>query len=183
MTSAVRGPTPGTVSQQRHPVVLGGQRVEPRLDRADGRRGSGAGRAAGAARPATARRGRTRPAAGPACRARQPGRRPGPVPQRGRRPWPTEQAADAVLAADPLGRRAACAGRSATPLPGGPRRHRHASSSPRAASRASFRASSRSVLRLTCFHCQAAPVVLATQRRGPSCSHRSWTQPAGSRPR
>src|SRR6516162_5812666 len=51
--------------------------------------------------------------------------------------------------------------------------------SPIAASRASLSASSRSVLRLTFFHCQAAPVVLATRQRRPSSLQVSRIHPAG----
>ena len=50
--------------------------------------------------------------------------------------------------------------------------------SPTASNRASLRASSRSVFRLTCFHCQADPVVLATRAESPAASQRSSTQPA-----
>jgi hypothetical protein len=53
-----------------------------------------------------------------------------------------------------------------------------ASTSPTAASRARFRASSRSVFNLVCFHGQAAPMVLATSAGSFSSSQRSWTQPA-----
>ena len=105
-------------------------------------------------------------------------RRPGLGAQRGRQALAHEQAADAVLAADPLRDQPFPQADERLPLPDVRGGTATPSISPTAASRASLRASSRSVLRLTCFHCQAAPVVLATTAARPSSPHRSWTQPA-----
>jgi hypothetical protein len=81
-------------------------------------------------------------------------------------------AANAVLAADPFRHQPLAQADEGPRLGNGPRRHGDAVDLADGGE-ASFNASSRSVFRLTRFHCHVVPVVLATSGARPSSTQRS----------